>query len=65
MVEKSIDVLAQSLNFINDLEEICINESELRFNIPKNMGGVEGKVRVQTYVHCSIEEKTGAPERGS
>ena len=43
LVEKSIDVLAPSLEFINDLEEICINEPDLQFNIPKNME--ESKVR--------------------
>ena len=45
LVEKSIDVLAPSPDFINDLEEICINEPELRFNIPKNME--ESKVRFE------------------
>ena len=30
-------VLAPSLLFINELEEICINEPDLQFNIPKNM----------------------------
>ena len=41
--EKSIDALAPSLGFINDLEEICINEPDLQFNVPKNME--ESKVR--------------------
>ena len=45
LVEKSIDVLAPSLEFINDLEEICINEPDLQFNIPKNME--ESKVRFE------------------
>ena len=42
LVEKSIDALAPSLLFVNELEEICINEPDLQFNIPKNM---ESKVR--------------------
>ena len=29
LVEKSIDASAPSLEFINDLEEICINEPDL------------------------------------
>ena len=45
LVEKSIDALAPSLEFINDLEEICINEPDLQFNIPKNME--ESKVRFE------------------
>ena len=44
-VEKSIDVLAPGTEFINDLEEICINERELRFNVPKNVEG--SKVRFE------------------
>ena len=47
LVEKSIDVLAPSPDFINDLEEICINEPELRLNIPKNMEDLESKVRFE------------------
>ena len=43
LVEKSIDALAPNLGFVNDLEEICINEPDLQFNIPKNME--EPKVR--------------------
>ena len=58
LVEKSIDALAPSLEFINDLEEICSS-------IPQEHGGIEGKVRVQTDVHRSTKEETGAPERGS
>ena len=45
LVEKSIDVLAPSMLFINELEEICINEPDLQFNIPKNME--ESKVRFE------------------
>ena len=45
LVEKSIDALAPSLLFVNELEEICINEPDLQFNIPKNME--ESKVRFE------------------
>ena len=45
LVEKSIDALAPSPDFVNNLEEICINEPELRFNIPKNME--ESKTRFE------------------
>ena len=45
LVEKPIDVLAPSPDFINDLEEICINERDLQFSIPKNME--ESKVRFE------------------
>ena len=45
LVENSIDVLAPSLGFINDLEEICINEPDLQFSLPKNME--ESKVRFE------------------
>ena len=44
-MEKSIDALAPSLEFVNDLEEICINEPDLQFNVPKNME--ESKVRFE------------------
>ena len=37
LVEKSIDVLAQSLGFVNDLEEICINEPCMYLHIPTTM----------------------------
>ena len=43
LVEKSIDALALNLSFINDLEEICINEPDLQFKIPNNME--ESKVK--------------------
>ena len=36
LVEKSIDALAPSLVFVNDLEEICINEPDLQLNVPRN-----------------------------
>ena len=45
LVEKSIDVLAPNHAFVNDLEEICINEPDLHFNIPKNME--ESKVKFE------------------
>ena len=45
LVEKSIDALAPSPDFVNNLEEICINEPELRFNTPKNME--ESKMRFE------------------
>ena len=44
-VEKSIDVIAPSHAFVNDLEEICISEPDLRFNVPKNME--ESKVKFE------------------
>ena len=37
--------ISPSLEFINDLEEICINEPDLQFNTPKNME--ESKVRFE------------------
>ena len=45
LVEKSIDVIAPSHAFVNDLEEICISEPDLRFNVPKNME--ESKVKFE------------------
>ena len=44
-VEKSIDVIAPSNAFVCELEETCINEPDLRFNIPKNME--ESKVKFE------------------
>ena len=45
LVEKSIDVIAPSNAFVCELEETCINEPDLRFNIPKNME--ESKVKFE------------------
>ena len=45
LVEKSIDVIAPSNAFVRELEETCINEPDLRFNIPKNME--ESKVKCE------------------
>ena len=45
LVEKSIDVIASSHAFVCDLEEICISEPDLRFNVPKNME--ESKVKFE------------------
>ena len=45
LVEKSIDVVAPSNAFVRELEETCINEPDLRFNIPKNME--ESKVKFE------------------
>ena len=45
LVEKSIDVIAPSNAFVRELEETCINEPDLRFNIPKNME--ESKVKFE------------------
>ena len=44
-MEKSIDVIAPSNAFVRELEETCINEPDLRFNIPKNME--ESKVKFE------------------
>ena len=44
-MEKSVDVIAPSHAFVNDLEEICISEPDLRFNVPKNME--ESKVKFE------------------
>ena len=44
-MEKSIDVIAPSNAFVCELEETCINEPGLRFNIPKNME--ESKVKFE------------------
>ena len=45
LVEKSIDAVAPSNAFVHELEETCINEPDLRFNIPKNME--ESKVKFE------------------
>ena len=45
LVEKSIDVVAPSNAFVRELEETCINEPDLRFNVPKNME--ESKVKFE------------------
>ena len=45
LVEKSIDVIVPSNAFVRELEETCINEPDLRFNIPKNME--ESKVKFE------------------
>ena len=45
LVEKSIDVIAPSNAFVCELEETCISEPDLRFNIPKNME--ESKVKFE------------------
>ena len=45
LVEKPIDVVAPSNAFVRELEETCINEPGLRFNIPKNME--ESKVKFE------------------
>ena len=45
LVEKSIDVIAPSHAFVCDLEEICISEPDLRFNVSKNME--ESKVKFE------------------
>ena len=45
LVEKSIDVIAPSNAFVRELEETCINEPDLRFNVPKNME--ESKVKFE------------------
>ena len=59
LVEKSIDVIAPSHAFVNDLEEICISEPDLRFNV----GGVEGEIRVQADLHRSVKTEARAAER--
>ena len=45
LVEKSIDVIAPSNAFVCEMEETCISEPDLRFNIPKNME--ESKVKFE------------------
>ena len=45
LVEKSIDVIAPRNAFVRELEETCINEPDLRFNIPKNTE--ESKVKFE------------------
>ena len=45
LVEKSIDVIAPSHAFVCDVEEICISEPDLCFNVPKNME--ESKVKFE------------------
>ena len=45
LIEKSIDAVAPSNAFVRELEETCINEPDLRFNIPKNME--ESKVKFE------------------
>ena len=45
LIEKSIDAVAPSNTFVRELEEMCINEPDLRFNIPKNME--ESKVKFE------------------
>ena len=45
LVEKSIDVVAPSNAFVQELEETCINEPDLRFNVLKNME--ESKVKFE------------------
>ena len=45
LIEKSIDAVAPSNTFVRELEEMCISEPDLRFNIPKNME--ESKVKFE------------------
>ena len=45
LIEKSIDAVAPSNAFVCELEGTCINEPDLRFNIPKNME--ESKVKFE------------------
>ena len=53
LVEKSIDVIAPSNAFVRELEETCINEPNLRFNIPKNM-----EESIQADLRCAVKAKT-------
>ena len=54
LIEKSIDAVAPSNAFVCELEGTCVNEPDLRFNIPKNME--ESKVKFEykpTFTTCA------------
>ena len=55
LVEKSIDVIAPSNAFVRELEETCINEPDLRFNVPKNME--ESKVKFEYKPTFTVQSK--------
>ena len=55
LVEKSIDVIAPSNAFVCELEETCISEPDLRFNIPKNME--ESKVKFEYKPTITAQSK--------
>ena len=55
-------MLAPRLVFVNDLEEMCINEPDLQFNVPNNME--KSKVRFE-HKPTFTKKEAGAPERRS
>ena len=60
--EKSIDAVAPSNAFVCELEGTCVNEPDLRFNIPKNME--ESKVKFEHKPHCAIKRKQEQQDEG-
>ena len=55
LVEKSIDVIAPSNAFVCELEETCVSEPDLLFNIPKNME--ESKVKFECKPTFTAQSK--------
>ena len=62
LIEKSIDAVAPSSEFVRELEETCINEPDLRFNIPKNME--ESKVKFEHKPTFTAQSKRKQEQQG-
>ena len=62
LIEKSIDAVAPSSEFVRELEETCINEPDLRFNIPKNME--ESKVKFEYKPTFTAQSKRKQEQQG-
>ena len=64
LVEKSIDVVAPSNAFVQELEETCINEPDLRFNVPNNMEESKVKFEYKPTFTAQSKRKQERQEEG-
>ena len=64
LIEKSIDAVAPSNAFVCELEGTCINEPDLRFNIPKNMEELKVKFEYKPTFTAQSKRKQEQQDEG-